>query len=444
VIRRVDRAVRSSFWRWLGRQNLEAQQALDGWVPALGAMAVVSVLSAGAAWLPAVKEFFGVRFLPSAAAFLPEFVLTIGWHGLRRTAHRPYEPSDWVVTLLVEPTLTLFWPAYMLAKSAVPGNQVFSVLFIAAGCYYMYLFKSGIRHPFLLLPVIVSGVMAMPFAREESAVLLAACILTTALLGVMMGTFAVIQQDTLRESQRLRDALHARMIDDKGRELAGVRHALVGVMGVNHDASNTLTAALLGAEALAERCRTEQAQLPPELPRMAQTLERDLSELKELIREVRTIGRSGAAPLEPVPLRTAIDASAEVVRRMHPRVAIRNEVDDVAVQVRGGGGNLRRILDNLLINACQGDGKTGAREVKVSGRRREDGAFELVVRDDGPGFPADLIGQPIEGFRTTKRGGTGLGLYTSESLVRASGGIIERRNAETGGAEVSVSLAVAA
>jgi C4-dicarboxylate-specific signal transduction histidine kinase len=65
------------------------------------------------------------------------------------------------------------------------------------------------------------------------------------------------------------------------------------------------------------------------------------------------------------------------------------------------------------------------------------------VRDDGPGFPPDVLGRPVAPFVTTKPAGLGLGLYTAERLARASGGSLERANLPGGGAAVTLFLQLA-
>ena len=66
--------------------------------------------------------------------------------------------------------------------------------------------------------------------------------------------------------------------------------------------------------------------------------------------------------------------------------------------------------------------------------------MRLAIADDGPGFSATQLAAPIAGFASSKKGHTGLGLYTAERLVRASGGSLERANREGGGAEVILIL----
>jgi C4-dicarboxylate-specific signal transduction histidine kinase len=67
---------------------------------------------------------------------------------------------------------------------------------------------------------------------------------------------------------------------------------------------------------------------------------------------------------------------------------------------------------------------------------------ELVVRDNGPGLPPDLIDQIFEPFVTTKEPGkgTGLGLAVCARLVEGMGGVIHADNAAEGGAVFRVLL----
>jgi C4-dicarboxylate-specific signal transduction histidine kinase len=115
----------------------------------------------------------------------------------------------------------------------------------------------------------------------------------------------------------------------------------------------------------------------------------------------------------------------------------------VLVSLRGGAESLRRILDNLLVNACEGDGAGAARAVVLS-VTPVGSTVEIAVRDDGPGFRPELLASPPRPFATTKPGGTGLGLYTAARLVAASGGSLRRENAPGGGAVVTLRLPAAA
>jgi len=109
--------------------------------------------------------------------------------------------------------------------------------------------------------------------------------------------------------------------------------------------------------------------------------------------------------------------------------------------MRGGALTLRRILENLLVNACEGDGQKGATCVEIEIERDTSGGrIQMLISDDGPGFKSEQLTRHIELFASTKPQGSGLGLYTCERLLRASGGQLQRANAEGRGARVRVIL----
>ena len=100
---------------------------------------------------------------------------------------------------------------------------------------------------------------------------------------------------------------------------------------------------------------------------------------------------------------------------------------------------MHRVLENLLVNACEGNGKSKASRVGVH-LEHDASLARIAISDDGPGFAPAFVDGPIAGFSTTKTGGTGLGLYTAERLIRASGGRLLRANRPEGGAMVTIEL----
>jgi len=64
--------------------------------------------------------------------------------------------------------------------------------------------------------------------------------------------------------------------------------------------------------------------------------------------------------------------------------------------------------------------------------------FRVVVRDTGPGIPADVLDRIFNPFFTTKDTGTGLGLSIVHRIVEAHDGTITARNADAGGAEFEI------
>ena len=114
----------------------------------------------------------------------------------------------------------------------------------------------------------------------------------------------------------------------------------------------------------------------------------------------------------------------------------RLEVDasEMPTEWRYDAITLVRAVDNLVSNALSftpEDGKVFLRLWK------EEERLHISVRDEGPGFPADMDDM-FEPFVTTRIKGTGLGMAIAAEVVRAHGGDIDARNHPDGGALVSL------
>ncbi|WP_257453789.1 sensor histidine kinase [Archangium lipolyticum] len=106
---------------------------------------------------------------------------------------------------------------------------------------------------------------------------------------------------------------------------------------------------------------------------------------------------------------------------------------------------LAQVLLNLLVNA--GDSLEDARvprgEIRVHGEVRGQRVV-LVVEDNGPGFPPEVLPRLFEAFFTTKgpEKGTGLGLSISRELVERFGGSLVAENRQEGGARLRIELPI--
>src|SRR5882762_3060983 len=89
-----------------------------------------------------------------------------------------------------------------------------------------------------------------------------------------------------------------------------------------------------------------------------------------------------------------------------------------------------QVLFNLLDNAAKYSPAGGRIEVEA---RAVGGAVEIVVRDEGPGIPAEALDRLFHKFYRAdagdrQRAGTGLGLAIAKGFVEALGGTIAARN----------------
>ena len=113
-------------------------------------------------------------------------------------------------------------------------------------------------------------------------------------------------------------------------------------------------------------------------------------------------------------------------------------VDDIPVVFDSA---LKQSIDNLLDNALEAS-PTGWVGLAAS---VEDGILTLVVTDRGAGFAPNVLAQFGKPYQSTKgRPGGGLGLFLVVNVARTLGGAVVARNRDEGGAEVTLTIPLAA
>jgi hypothetical protein len=109
--------------------------------------------------------------------------------------------------------------------------------------------------------------------------------------------------------------------------------------------------------------------------------------------------------------------------------------------VRVDREQIQKVIENLLINACEAT--EGAGEIRITTTGGEDGWVELSVRDEGCGMAREFIDQYLfKPFQTTKKQGMGIGLFHCKTIVEAHGGRIEVESEEGKGSTFRVLLPV--
>jgi two-component system, OmpR family, sensor histidine kinase VicK len=115
--------------------------------------------------------------------------------------------------------------------------------------------------------------------------------------------------------------------------------------------------------------------------------------------------------------------------------------------IEGDKGRISQILSNLLSNAIKFTKEEGSIIVSAEQKEEEDDNKKVVfisVKDTGIGIDSEILPRLFTKFASkSERGGTGLGLYISKSIVEAHGGKIWAENNPDGkGATFAFSLPV--
>jgi signal transduction histidine kinase len=224
-----------------------------------------------------------------------------------------------------------------------------------------------------------------------------------------------------------------------GEKLASVGRLAAGVA---HEIGNPL-AAILGFVELLRAGDLPPAQAGEFLARIHSETER----IHHIIRDLLDFSRrdpEGELAGQRADLREVIADAVDLVRpqKASKQVELRVDVAPDVGLVLGPPQRLTQVVLNLLLNAL--DALDGRGSVRIEARRAGD-RCALIVTDDGPGLPQQVLDHLFEPFTTTKPPGqgTGLGLAVCHALVEGMGGEITASNRAEGGARFEVSLRAA-
>jgi two-component system sensor histidine kinase KdpD len=103
-------------------------------------------------------------------------------------------------------------------------------------------------------------------------------------------------------------------------------------------------------------------------------------------------------------------------------------------------GLMEQVIHNLILNSCQ---HSVVQTEILFASKYEEGTLEIVIEDEGPGFPPELLDQVFNKFfrvKISKPGGLGLGLSIVKGLVEAHNGTIKVENKKKSGARFIITI----
>jgi PAS domain S-box-containing protein len=181
---------------------------------------------------------------------------------------------------------------------------------------------------------------------------------------------------------------------------------------------------LSGIVTNASTCMRMLAADPPNVDGARETARRtirDGNRASEVIARLRALFSKRDETFEPVDLNAAtqevIALSMAEFRRN--RVIPQQEFDGDLPAVAGDRIQLQQVILNLLLNAsdAMSDVNDRDRRMVIKTERDENDHVRLTVKDAGIGLDAKSADRLFEAFYSTKRGGMGIGLSVSRSII---------------------------
>ena len=223
---------------------------------------------------------------------------------------------------------------------------------------------------------------------------------------------------------------------EKSREhlLQAEKMAVVGKLaaGMAHSIRNPFTSVKMRLFSLSRSLRLNAAQ------------QEDFDVVSEEIRHIDTIVQNFLEFSRPPKLQIRSVSPSAVVDMTLQLLSHRLKTYDVSMTVRrerplpeidGDPEQLKEVLVNLIINACEAMEAGGRITIRESLEAAEESGPAAAVRveDDGPGMSDSVKEKIFEPFFTTKEEGTGLGLSIATRIMEEHGGRLGVESSEGAG-----------
>ena len=212
-----------------------------------------------------------------------------------------------------------------------------------------------------------------------------------------------------------------------------------------HEIKNPLTPIQLSAERLQHKLSSKlSADDANMLQRGTDTIVNQVTALKSMVNEFSEYARAPSAILTKLNINKLIkDVSAlyEGGREGVIQIKIVYNLMPNMPDIKGDATMLRQVLHNLMQNAQDALKQAENPEIEVQ-TTFDETSIKLSVKDNGQGFPVDLLAHAFEPYVTTKVHGTGLGLAIVKKMIEEHFGQIKIENNPTGGACITIALPI--
>jgi len=208
--------------------------------------------------------------------------------------------------------------------------------------------------------------------------------------------------------------------------------------GMAHEIHNPLTIISGEAQLFLERFKGQHEPTDEVLKSIIEECQR----AADITRRILRFAKPAPSDMMPVDLSAILDETLTLagyqvrMDRVERTVTIQPNLP----KVRGNQNQLQEVLLNLILNACQAMGEPGgALKLWAAANGAQ---VHIGVEDTGPGMTHEQLLRIFDPFYTTKKTGTGLGLFVCQRIMQAHGGTLEVESEQGKGTRFTLKLPI--
>ncbi len=130
----------------------------------------------------------------------------------------------------------------------------------------------------------------------------------------------------------------------------------------------------------------------------------------------------------------------EYLTNIHPAANIKLTMQDIDNKRLSSDPSIKHAVINIIENSLKATANEVRIDVRVLPRVNDTEQIEILISDDGPGIPKEVMENLGEPFISVRNRGMGLGIYLANASIQRLGGSIEMSNLREGGAQTRILL----
>jgi signal transduction histidine kinase len=302
---------------------------------------------------------------------------------------------------------------------------------------------SGLSHQFILLFALGGGVALLSAFFTTALYTRRFRLISDTLRQAEAGTYAVrpryASHDEVGTTLDLIDRLVMKQRKSVGVP-APVQRLAIAARTLAHEVKTPLNALAIHLELLRNKVTTDDTG-DNQSERSFSALDSSIRQVDKLVRDFTDYSAPVTMERKSIDVAEVLGTSLEAVDSAcaAKKIHLSKELSPGPWQIQGDATRLRQTFDNLLRNAMEA--QTDGGEIHVTANQNGN---ELIVdiSDVGPGVPPERRAEIFEFGKTTKVGGSGIGLPLSQLIVESHGGtlVYQDRNGTGNGATFRITL----